>query len=440
MAGSGVTPYGELTFDADGDPDIRQRDRLTERVREHDVTDLVVFAHGWNNDHSMASRLYERFFAPFPELAPGARLGYVGVLWPSMRFTDEPIPDFDAAGVVAAAAASVGLDSDTLRALNEVFPDRGQVIERLAHLLAEQPDDESAFDEFGRLVRRLTEDGARDEGGGHFTADLDEELEGLPAILADDTLAVCRAFADLLDESADAQLPQNGAGLRIPRPGRRWWNGARELLRQGTYYTMKRRAGTVGQRGLGPALGHLARQAPEVRVHLVGHSFGGRLVSFALRGLPADVRTVTSVTLLQAAFSHYAFTTSLPHKKGSGGVLRGQQKRVAGPVVCCYSRHDTALRLLYPLASRMAGDSSGLLGFDRRWGAMGHDGIQAVPGTKRLTLKNALRGGLPASGCVNVDAAQVVRRGGPPAGAHSDILHGELARVVLAAGRVRSAS
>ncbi|MYW17752.1 serine-threonine protein kinase, partial [Streptomyces sp. SID2955] len=42
----------------------------------------------------------------------------------------------------------------------------------------------------------------------------------------------------------------------------------------------------------------------------------------------------------------------------------------------------------------------------------------------------------PASGCVNVDAAAVVRRGGAPSGAHSDIVHPELARLVLAAGRI----
>jgi hypothetical protein len=36
-----------------------------------------------------------------------------------------------------------------------------------------------------------------------------------------------------------------------------------------------------------------------------------------------------------------------------------------------------------------------------------------------------------------VDAAAVVKRGGPPAGAHSDIVHPELARMVLAAGRIR---
>lgn len=71
-----------------------------------------------------------------------------------------------------------------------------------------------------------------------------------------------------------------------------------------------------------------------------------------------------------------------------------------------------------------------------KWGAMGHDGVQAVPGTRAMTLADALRGPLPASGCVNVDAAAVVCHGGPPAGAHSDILHRELAQVVAAAGRI----
>jgi hypothetical protein len=80
-------------------------------------------------------------------------------------------------------------------------------------------------------------------------------------------------------------------------------------------------------------------------------------------------------------------------------------------------------------------DPGHLLG--ARWGAMGHDGVQAVEGTKTFTLADALRAKLPVSGCVNVDACAVVNRGGPPCGAHSDICHRELAQVVLAAGRVQ---
>ncbi|MEU0178551.1 serine-threonine protein kinase [Streptomyces massasporeus] len=431
-----VTPYWELTFDADGDPGDRGRDRLLAGVRERGVRDLIVFAHGWNTDRSGATRLYDRFLAPVPRLAPAARVGYVGVLWPAMRFSDEPIPDFPRA-VAAEPARRPVLDKDTRHALLETFPGRAILVDQIARLLEQQPPEEAELEEFGRLVRTLVEVVAP---GPQALFAADTVAEGVPQsepeMFAGSSAAACEEFARALAE-LEAAGAQEGFG--IPNP----WDGAHELLRQATYYAMKRRAGTVGERGLGRVVGQLAKAAPTVRVHLVGHSFGARLVSFALRGLPEGVRTVKSVTLLQGAFSHYAFAARLPHDARAGGVLQGQQNRVDGPLVCCHSRHDAALGTMYPLASRMAGDSrsAGELDMGRalgvKWGAMGHDGVQAVPGTRAYTLAEALEARLPASGCVNVDAAAVVRRGGPPAGAHSDILHAELARLVLAAGRVR---
>ncbi|MFF3379441.1 serine-threonine protein kinase [Streptomyces sp. NPDC002680] len=450
-----VSPYWELTFDADGDTDGRKRDRLLAEVNPLEVRDLVVFAHGWNNDRSMATELYSRFFAPIPALAPAtARIGYVGVVWPSMRFTDEPIPDFPRSMTATATAAAPaetgrpGLDKDTRHALIETFPGRATVVEQIARLLDQQPDDERAFEEYGGLVRLLVEV-PPDAPQAGFAADLlgDDEPEGLPEMFAGSTAAVCEEFAGALVGHGSPESPGAVAEFALPNP----WKGAQELLRQATYYAMKRRAGTVGERGLGPVLGRLAEAAPGVRVHLVGHSFGARLVSFALRGLPKEVGTVKSVTLLQGAFSHYAFAEKLPHDTGAGGALRGRQSRIDGPLVCCYSQHDGALSTFYPLASRMAGESQGLLDADRsfaglsvakalgpKWGAMGHDGVQAVPGTVRLTLAEALQPAkLPTSGCVSVDAAAVVKNGGGPVGAHSDICHAELARVVLAAGRIK---
>ena len=430
-----VTPYWELTFDADGDPGGRGRDRLLTGVTERGVRDLIVFAHGWNTDRSGATRLYDRFFAPVPRLAPAARVGYVGVLWPAMRFSDEPIPDFPRA-VAAEPARRPVLDKDTRHALLETFPGRAILVDQIARLLEQQPAEEAELEEFGRLVRTLVEVVAP---GPQTLFAADTVAEGVPQSEPEmfaGSSAACEEFARALAE-LEASGPQEG--FRIPNP----WDGAHELLRQATYYAMKRRAGTVGERGLGRVVGQLAKAAPTVRVHLVGHSFGARLVSFALRGLPEGVRTVKSVTLLQGAFSHYAFAARLPHDARAGGVLQGQQNRIDGPLVCCHSRHDAALGTMYPLASRMAGDSRSATGLDMGralgalWGAMGHDGVQAVPGTRAYTLAEALEARLPASGCVNVDAAAVVRRGGPPAGAHSDILHAELARLVLAAGRVR---
>ncbi|MFF7973021.1 serine-threonine protein kinase [Streptomyces sp. NPDC007905] len=428
--GMSVTPYWELTFDADGDVDGPERDRLLTQVTDQGVRDLIVFAHGWNNDRSGATALYRGFFDPIPKLAPKARIGYVGVIWPSMRFCDEPIPDFprSVAAVAAEAVPGPALDKGTRRALLEAFPGRATVLDQLARMLDEQPREDEKLAEFGRLVRLLV-----DAPGPLAVSDTSQE--GEPVVFRGDTNAACEEFARVL---TGLGAPEAGEEFALPNP----WDGAKELLRQAAYYTMKRRAGTVGEHGLGPVIGQLAGAAAQVRVHLVGHSFGGRLVAFALRGLPDTVRTVKSVTLLQGAFSHYAFAARLPHDADTAGALKDRQKRIDGPLVCCYSHFDAALGTFYPMASRMSDDDRSVAGSDlgrmlgARWGAMGHDGVKAVPGTVGLDLAAALRGPLPASGCVNVDAAAVVHRGGPPAGAHSDIVHPELARVVLAAGRI----
>ncbi|MEU3462317.1 serine-threonine protein kinase [Streptomyces sp. NPDC006733] len=435
-----VRPYWELTFDEDGDVDARQRDQLQAGAAAAGVTDLLVFAHGWNNDQSMATWLYDRFFAPFPGLlgpGAGARLGYVGVLWPAMRFSDEPIPDFTPALTIAPAPTGrTELSEETCRALTAMFPEQGATVARLAELLRECPDSPEAFEEYVRLVRDLVK---LPEGcpAAAFAADSDDGSQSDPAILLDDPVALCAEFTAALQETGvdcgpdGPEEPQLFGGIR-----KRLWNGAHELLRQATYFAMKRRAGTIGQRGLGPVLGRLAQPATPARVHLVGHSFGARLVSFALLGLPAGAHNVKSVTLLQGAFSHYAYARQLPGDPSRSGVLHDVEQRVDGPVVSCFSRHDTALSVIYPIASRLSRDDTSLLGLGDRWGAMGYDGIQAVTGTRKATVEDARTGRFPATGCVSVDVSAIVRSGPPPAGAHSDICHEELARVVIAAGRI----
>ncbi|MEV0321840.1 serine-threonine protein kinase [Streptomyces sp. NPDC050658] len=418
-----VEPYWELTFDADGDVDTAQRDRLLGEVSRERVTDLLVLAHGWNNDQDMATALYRRFFAPCRELAGrGVRMGYVGVIWPAIRFPDERIPDFEPSVTVAGAGAGPLLDDPTRRLLGRTFPGHDAELDRIGALLAERSAVRSRLYEYGRLVRDLV--AVREGSPARRFAD--DIWGGEPAMLTDDAVEVCELLAAAMEGTGQQEL---FGSLR-----KRLWNGAHELLRQASYYGMKRRAGSVGQLGLGPTVGLLAREAPELRVHLIGHSFGARLVSFALRGMPASVRGVKSTTLLQGAFSHYAFAERLPHDPRRGGALHGVQKRIDGPLVSCYSRHDDALGKLYPLASKIAGDSSTFLGLWERWGAIGYDGIRAVEGARRVKLGRAF----PAKGCVSVDASAVVRRGGPPSGAHSDICHEELARVVFAAGRIAS--
>src|SRR5689334_1792507 len=97
----GGLPYWELTFDADGDPDAGQRDTFLAEVQARGLTDVVFFSHGWNNDRRIATELYQRFFGLLAGQLPAAAratVGLAGVVWPSQRWSDEPIPDFAAGG------------------------------------------------------------------------------------------------------------------------------------------------------------------------------------------------------------------------------------------------------------------------------------------------------------------------------------------------------
>ncbi|MEU9160741.1 serine-threonine protein kinase [Streptomyces sp. NPDC048424] len=450
MPGTTATPRWEFTFDSEGDPEIVQRDALLKGIQHEGITDLVIFSHGWNNSPSIATNLYDRFFAPFPSLLDGlgsrAKVGYAGVVWPSMRWTDEPIPDFAAGNDGAAppdedGAASFGavgagrvlpqtLGQETQEALAMAFPDHTHTIEKLAGLLQERPAENASLAEFFTLAKSLTADGS--EG-----MDTGEEAGQQLEMLMDEPARVFGSFIPVLT-SAGVRFPaadDDGAAFDGVRG---LWNGAREMLRQTTYYQMKRRSGLVGRLGLGPVLGQIQSDFADLRVHLVGHSFGGRLVSFALKDLPDSDSCVKSVTLLQAAFSHFAFADTLPHAPESSGALSSAQDKVSGPIVACFSEHDHAVGTFYPIASRLQGDDASGAELVSRWGALGHDGIQGIDGVLTTPIEEVAGADgfeFPQKGYGSVDAASVVFRGGPPSGAHSDICHPELASVVLAAGR-----
>ncbi len=171
-------------------------------------------------------------------------------------------------------------------------------------------------------------------------------------------------------------------------------------------------------------------------MHLVGHSFGGRLVAFSLTGLPDDLdpSPVASLTLLQGAFSHFAFADHLPAPLSGPGGLKGRQSRVAGPLVSCFSSHDSALGVLYPLAALASLDNAaGLSDAAYPWGAMGHDGAQNLKAPTVPVKPAGSAYSFNAGQFTNVDCASVVKAGAPPAGAHSDIVHPELAWIVLTA-------
>ena len=121
------------------------------------------------------------------------------------------------------------------------------------------------------------------------------------------------------------------------------------------------------------------------------------------------------MTLLQGAFSHFAFARPLPFDAGRNGALAGMPARINGPLVACFSEHDGAVGRFYPLASFAAQeDSAGAVNPSSRWGAIGANGAQGVgadagghPGPP------AGRYGFAPGAVLNIDASEVVRNGRP---------------------------
>jgi hypothetical protein len=431
-------PHWEVGFDERGNPDQGEAAALLAELPGKDLTDLLVFSHGWNSDRRQARRLYQLYFQQVPGLleraGSPARVGTLGVVWPSKRWADEPEPTGELGGGGAAglddgaASTPPPADPDLVQDLKDVFPgdDQRRALDELARLLAERPEDPAALARFQTLMGKLTETADDDPAG---------EDHGELALLEDEPAEVFGRFADA--------VPQTGEGgpAGLGDAFGRLWKGAKEALRQLTYFEMKKRAGVVGKQGLGPLLGRIHQTDPEVRIHLLGHSFGARLVSFALAGLPQGDSPVKSLYLLQGAFSHFAFADALPMDRSRGGALKGVAARVDGPLVASFSVHDTAVGKLYPLASLSSrDDSAGLEDRLFRWGGIGHDGAQAVDAT--VAALGPVGTGYPfqPGRFVNLDGNAVVNRGGPPAGAHSDIFHPELVWAGLAAaGLVASA-
>ena len=95
----------------------------------------------------------------------------------------------------------------------------------------------------------------------------------------------------------------------------------------------------------------------QLPIHLVGHSFGGRLVTAAAAMLDPGGAPVT-MTLLQAAYSHNGLAEKFDGKKNGAFRTILQDGRISGPIVITHTKNDKAVGIAYPLASRVSSDGS----------------------------------------------------------------------------------
>ena len=386
-------PFLPLEFDKKARPvDNDQALALDSFIKRGGVTDLLVVSHGWNNDEAQAMVLYENLLASVSREADdgfNARtVAVVGVFWPSKKFAESDLT----AGGAAAFGDDLPVDElisqlQAMRVVAETDEDDA-TIDRLIELVPILEDKKSARVEFGEKVLTLLGPDVVDDAeladeipDALFEIDGDQMLEELGMARDEETdAAVMGGIASvggLGDPDGD---PMGGiAGLGSFFSGIR--SGAGNALNMITYYKMKARAGTVGRKGLAPVLREVKEEKPDIRIHLVGHSFGGRLVAATALGESSSTALpVDSMTLLQAAFSHNGFARDW--EGSSDGYFRDvyDGNRIVGPTLVTYTPNDTANRVAYPLASRLARQTAAAFGdANDKFGAIGANGAQSTP-------------------------------------------------------------
>jgi serine protease AprX len=431
------------------------------------VTDLILLSHGWNNDINDARQLYAGLLVHARAVldaghAPGLtarNLAFLGVLWPSKKFADSDLIPGNAAAFGGGEIPREYLEAQIDNLIDAVDdPARALLLTQAKSLLIRLEDDPNARMAFADSVRMaalprstvtLTGDNAPNDdaeqtflttpGGDLFDA-LSQPTFAPPVIDNTDDMntgdgAAFSGGSGGIEGGGDGNVEGGAAGLLNIFSG--ITAAARNILNLTTFYMMKARTGVIGQNGVYTTLREVTAANPGLNLHLIGHSFGARLVTAVAQGpdggAPLPVR---SLTLLQAAFSHGGFSDNFDSKGHAGG-FRGviAQGRIQGPIVITYTGNDKVVGLAYPLACRLAGDdAAGYGGPDDLFGGLGRNGAQHTPeASSDKMLPIGQNYAFRAGAVHNLNSDPYIK-------GHSDLQHDEVAQAFLHAIQAGSAA
>lgn len=421
--------YYLLSFDKKGvenggDPDAANgsfAQRILEDAAAVKPSHIFFYSHGWKGDMPAARQQYQDWIGAMLRLeADKARFGagfrpmYVGLHWPSLPFGDENLEGS------FAVEGGVGPEAMVAEALDKLDLEAGGS-EAVRTIIRAHWEDAAATELSPEVVAAYEEVARK---AGYVGGDLDSGAERAPDEEGGE-FRVEESFQAAND--ADAAADFGGGGLL---------GGVLGPMRQLSYWTMKKRARSIGESGMHDFVGRLMQALPGTRFHLMGHSFGCIVMSSILAGKDGKValpRPVDSAVLVQGAVSLWSWAEKLPKGAGTGyfyPVL--QRKGVKGPLVVTQSVHDRAVGYLYPLASAMgfAGAEFNLGDFPKI-GAIGKYGAQGSGvGEDRPMLEANGEYGFQGGRVYNLDANQYIDEGGGLSGAHSDISGPEVAHAI----------
>ncbi len=417
------TPYALIAFDKSGvertdDPNGLQgrlSTRLLNDLSTSAPTDVFLFSHGWRGDMPAAIDQYNRWIDAMARLnSDASRMGadfrpmWIGLHWPSEPWGDEELQGASFAvgeDQPAPPPASVLLDKyidrldadDSLRArelLGVIFRENKVNAGALTLPVAAR----DAYNELATLLGFHPQGLGADPGSDNAPFDPDAAFDAM-----------------------------NAAGVAF---GGGFFGGLLGPLRTLSFWSMKRRARTVGEGGMYQFVSQMQQRAPKARVHLIGHSFGTIVMSSIAggpKGTTALPRSVDSLALLQGAVSLWAWADNIPSTGGKGYFNSSfYRPAVRGPMLTTRSRFDRAVGVAYPAAVSLVlqdpsfGPTEMLNAV--KWGAIGAFGIQGLTSAVDMKmLPETSEYSFEPGKVYNLEASEYIKKMDGAAGAHSDI-------------------
>lgn len=392
--------FQALEFDKDGKPIGAGIAELAQFTKDNAVTDVILICHGFRNDANDARRLYGSFLetlaanlkhASLKDGLKGRKLAVGGVLWPSMVF---PEPD-DKAG----AAQSVGNKASYTKRLEALktglkAPQKKR-IDKMISLLGEAAKSEQAQLKMVTELLALVKDLPVEPGNEMKAAYKSAKPETLrQALTVGDDLVVKKPRAG----GATVGIPTLRANATSSDGRAQSFLGnifgfVPKFLNLTTFLLMFNRSADIGSAGISRAARALKAASKDVRIHLVGHSLGGRAVTAcALDLLKAPKVQVDTMMLLQAAYSHFGLApagTSPRGVKHPRGFFRDvvEKKSVKGAIVATHSEKDSVVGFAYTSMAAVSLNNARAFGDDSsQFGGIGRNGVLDTPEVVTFTL------------------------------------------------------
>ena len=409
-------------------------------IAARSATDVFLMSHGWNNDSVDARERYLGWIGNLLAVRPAGRdfrPVFVGIFWPSMvaPSADGELPVF-AGGAPGSASADVIVDELADR-LGRA--DAGWLVDALSRPVLDGADavraaglllplfagaDHGAGRGDGELPDAQLAESVDDVVAEWFAAqrtdsrpteDDDEELTGRPATPELDVAAAAEPVepAETPTETpAPADDPLAAGIFEALNPA---W-----LARLASVLVMKDRSGRIGAGAVSDLLDELLGvhdRSGRPRIHLLGHSFGCKVMLSALV-TGTSTEPVDSILLLQPALNARAFAADAGNGKPGG--YRPALQRSRSAIVATYSSHDMPLTKVFHLAARRRSDLGEVViaAGGSKYAALGGFGPQRVDDIASITGVVQPPHRYPTAGAgriLAVDASEVI-------GGHGDVV------------------